>query len=216
MSILMPQLLLYKYKNLHQARKYLSNAYKKWEIIRISNWIYITKEYKYEELCTVANMLVKNSYISLHTILWNEWVLIEIVKPNLITSITTTRKTQKYKIKMPKWEPLIFSYNYISRKLFWLPNGINPLFATYYVATKEKALVDYLHFSTLKRKFKDDNDIKEWLKSLRLNLWEMNWNLFLSYLPHIKSFWVHYKKLYNILNILYKERDYIDFYSLKF
>ncbi len=213
MTILTPKLLLDKYKNLHQARKYLSIANKRWKIIRISNWIYITKEYKYEELCTVANMLVQNSYISLHTVIWNEWIFTEIVNSNTITSITTTRKPRKYKIKIDNLKTITFSYNNISKDLFWLPKSFNPLFSTYLVATKEKALIDFLHLNTQKRKFKDDEDIKEWLKSLRLKLDDFNWDLFMDYIDEIKKLNSHYNKLKRILIILFQERRYIDFFE---
>ena len=213
MTILAPKLLLDKYKNLHQARKYLSISNKKWNIIRISNWIYITKEHEKEELYNIANMLVQNSYISLHTVIWNEWIFTEIVNPNIITSITTTRRPRKYKIKIDNLKTITFSYNNISKDLFWLPKSFNPLFSTYLVATKEKALIDFLHLDTQKRKFKDDNDIKEWLKSLRLQLDDFNWDLFISYIDEIKKFNSHYNKLKKILLILFQERQYIDFFE---
>ena len=203
----------YKYKNQFQASKALSIQHKKWKIIKITKWIYLTKDYKKEELYTISNILVQNSYISLETVLWLNWILTEIVSPTYISAITITRKPREY--NTPVWT---FVFRFINKELFYLRNGIDTRYATFYMATKEKALIDYLYFKSfyLKTKYKNEIDIINYLTELRLDLSEIDWKLYIYYLEQIRDVfktdkWKIWLFKY-MLEVLHKKKGQISFY----
>ncbi len=212
--ILTAELFNYKYKNTFQASKALSKLAKKWEVIRVSKGIYLTKKYSQEELYTISNMLVQNSYISLETVLWNNWILTEIINTNYISAITTTNRPRTYNTSVGT-----FTFRYVQDWLFFVPNSLDVRYATFKVATKEKALIDYLYFKVLsvpKDKLKTKKDYISYLTELRLDLSNIDWKLFNFYVNYLNKILSSKKWKYtlfkNSLILLYKNRNKVSFY----
>ena len=212
--ILTASLINYKYKNNFQASKALSKLAKKWKIIRVNKWIYLTKDYNQEELYIVSNMLVQNSYISLETVLWMNWILTEIINRNYITAITTTNRPRIYNTSVG-----IFNFRFVQDWLFFVPNSLDIRFATFKMATKEKALIDYIYFKVLsisKDTLKVQKDYVLYLTELRLDLTNIDWELYNSYVSYLNKILVQKKWKYilfkNSLILLYKFRNQISFY----
>ncbi len=212
--ILTAELFNYKYKNTFQASKALSKLAKKWNIIRVSKGIYLTKQYNQEELYTISNMLVQNSYISLETVLWNNWILTEITNKNYISAITTTNRPRTYSTSVGT-----FIFRYVQNWLFLVPNSLDIRYSTFNMATKEKALIDYLYFKVLSvsiNKLRTEKDYILYLTELRLDLNNINWQLYTYYTNHLIKVLAQKKWKYtlfrNSLVFLYKYKDQISFY----
>ena len=212
--ILTAELFNYKYKNTFQASKALSKLAKKWEVIRVTKGIYLTKNYKQEELYILSNMLVQNSYISLETVLWLNWVLTEIVNKTNISAVTITNRPRTY--NTPVWT---FVYRYIQKWLFSVPNSVDVRYSTFKMATKEKALIDYLYFKILsisKNKLQNEKDYISYLKELRLDLTNIDWNLYNFYVNYLDKLLISKKWKYvlfrNSMILLSKYKNQISFY----
>jgi len=213
-KILTAQTIQYKYKNLFQASKALANAYKKWQIFKVWKGIYLAKNYTKQDLYIASNLLVANSYISTETILAEEGILTEIINPSYIIAVTTTRRPRTYNTEV--WT---FVFRYMKKELWFLNNSIDLRFSTFLRATKEKALIDYLYFKSFDYSLNQLNTDKQriiFLESLRLDLSEIDWNLFNNYLKQInKIVWSQKWKLWlfkNLLLDLYKFRNKVSFY----
>jgi predicted transcriptional regulator of viral defense system len=136
------------------------------DLIRLKNGLYISKEVldrhnnKDNFKCLIANKLRSPSYVSLEYVLSNYNILTEAIYP--ITSVTL-KTSRNYENKCG-----VYTYKSIKNSLFLGYKVENFLSNSYYIATKEKALFDYLYFKkdTLPKNLNNINLVKE----LRLNL----------------------------------------------
>jgi predicted transcriptional regulator of viral defense system len=136
------------------------------DLIRLKNGLYISKEVfnrynnKGSFRCLIANKLRSPSYVSLEYVLSKYNVLTEATYP--ITSVTL-KTSRNYENKCG-----VYTYKSIKNSLFFGYNIEKFLSNSYYIATKEKALFDYLYFKkdTLPNNLDNINLVKE----LRLDL----------------------------------------------
>jgi hypothetical protein len=136
------------------------------DLIKLKNGLYISKEVfdRYNNRdsfkCLIANKLRTPSYVSLEYVLSKHNILTETTYP--ITSVTL-KTSRNYENKCG-----IYTYKSIKNSLFLGYKVENFLSNSYYIATKEKALFDYLYFKkdTLPNNLNNINLVKE----LRLDL----------------------------------------------
>lgn len=136
------------------------------DLIKLKNGLYISKEnlddYSSEEgfIELIANKLRTPSYVSLEYVLAKHGILTEAIYPvtslTLKTGRTYTNATGEY------------TYKSIKKDLFTGYTSMRFLNHIYYIATKEKALFDYIYFSfnTLPNNIENINLVEE----LRLNI----------------------------------------------
>ena len=145
---------LRKYKN---PRIKINDLLKKGEIIRVKKGLYVfgpelsQKPYSKEVL---ANLIYGPSYISLIYALSYYGLIPERVET--VTSITN-KKNKNFDTPIGK-----FSYRYINPSLFSYGITLTKIdqIRTVLMATKEKALCDYLYYSN---KFNDNNHLKKYI-----------------------------------------------------
>lgn len=162
------------------------------KIIALKRGIYIFPQFwekcpdKNAYLCYLASILYFPSYVSKETVLAKYGMLSEAVYG--ISSVTTkTPRSFSSKISF-------FGYSKIKTSLFLGFSKVSFANYNYYIASKSKALFDYLYF--YKRKLSRIN--KNTIEELRLNFDNMqdnDWQEFEKYLDLAKS-----KKL----NLIYK------------
>ncbi len=136
------------------------------DLIRLKNGLYISREVfdrhnkKDSFKCLVANKLRSPSYVSLEYVLSSYNILTEATYP--ITSVTL-KTSRTYENKCG-----VYTYKSIKNSLFLGYKVEIFLSNSYYIATKEKALFDYLYFKkdTLPNNLNNINLVEE----LRLNL----------------------------------------------
>ena len=136
------------------------------DLIRLKNNLYISADtyisYKDDDGLRnlIANKLRSPSYLSLEYVLAMYDILTEMTYP--ITSVTL-KSSRQYKNKIG-----IYTYKSIKNSLFLGYRIESFLSNNYYIATKEKALFDYLYFkkNTLPKNLEGLNITEE----LRLNL----------------------------------------------
>lgn len=155
-------------KNLEESRSALDYNIKYWlktgKLIRLKNGVYTTaskwerEDCKDEYLEYIANQLLSPSYISLEYVLSKYQLLTEAQVA--LTSVTT-KSGRSYSNKLGA-----FSYYSISEKLFTGYETKKFQGAYINIASKEKALFDFLYFYFLQ---KEPN--KTSIENLRIN-WE--------------------------------------------
>jgi predicted transcriptional regulator of viral defense system len=136
------------------------------DIIKLKNGLYLTKDtfVKYNKIDgfteLIANKLRTPSYVSLEYALSKYGILTEVVYS--ITSVTLKTK-REYENKTGK-----YIYKSIKRDLFFGYDSKRFLDYSYIIATKEKALFDFLYLkkNSLPNDLKNINLVEE----LRLNL----------------------------------------------
>lgn len=146
------------------GRSFLNYYVKKGFFIKLKNGFYILKSTDQGDY-EIANKIYKPSYISFETALSRHNIMPEIVYA--ITS-ATTKASRKYTILNKS-----FIYHKIKKELFFGYDTVKINNQTVLIANKEKALLDYLYFVSLKKKPENDrlelreisiNKIKKYLK----------------------------------------------------
>lgn len=166
----------------------------KGKLIQLKKGLYVTKGYtqtvpskqNYTEF--VANILKQPSYLSGEYVLQKYGMLTESVFG--ITSVTL-KKTGKYQNTFGT-----YIYSNIKEKLFVGFEIISKDGYEIKEATKAKALFDFLYFRLWRR----PEVTKEYLKSLRLNLGEMQASDFAEFGSYVKL--ANMKKLNNLIVVL--------------
>ncbi len=193
---------------------------KKWLIYRLKKGLYIVKKNKIS-VYRIANELYTPSYISLDTVLSIYSIIPDLVL-NIYSVTSNDKKTfhndyGKFIYKTLKKEYFSFGF-----KKQWKGNN------TYYIATPEKALLDFLYFKMREiklsqnlisqviqwniNKLKEENkkNIFDWFSGFRFtNLDELDFSLIYDYGDRFGK-----KKLLCLLYLLeiYKESDSYDDY----
>lgn len=153
-------------ENEESINKSITRWIKSGDLVKLKNGLYISKEnvdsYSSTEGFTelIANKLRTPSYVSLEYVLAKYGILTEAIYA--VTSLTL--KTGR-KYSNPTGE---YIYRNIRKELFTGYTAMRFLNYTYYIATKEKALFDYIYFSidTLPEDLENINLVEE----LRLNM----------------------------------------------
>jgi predicted transcriptional regulator of viral defense system len=147
-TLFTPSIFLSLFNISHNTGKSLLSAYtQKGFFIKLKNGFYITKSPQPNDF-EIANKIYMPSYVSFETALSYHNVLPEIVYS--ITSATT--KASRNYVILNKY----FTYHKIKKELFFGYDAITIGGQTIWMADKEKALLDYLYFVTMKKKPEND------------------------------------------------------------
>jgi len=171
------------YKNKKEASTIISNKIRQKKIHNIREWVYISDDKLKEITLTgnltqflefaATNLIYTPSYLSL------EYVLFEnnIITENVYTfTLVTTKKTAKFKNSF--WT---FDYRSIKDSFFWDYKVCTQNWFSFYKATPEKALFDYLYF---KENFVYSPD---YVEELRINWENVNMKKFEKLIKKYKS-----------------------------
>lgn len=154
------------FKDKKNALVYVSRWLKNKKIIKIREWIYISKD-KFLEISLswktssfleyiATNLIYIPSYLSLEYVLYENNIITENVYN---TTLITTKKTTKFENDF--WN---FHYRTIKKDFFWDFDIVKKDGFLIYKAKKEKALFDYFYLKT------DIIFNLDYFKELRLNI----------------------------------------------
>ena len=172
----------------------IKNWLKTGKIISLKRGLYIFSSYwnkcqnKDEYLNYLSSILYSPSYVSKETVLAKYGMLTESVYGISAISLKTFRVFSS--------DIAIFSYSKIKESLFMGFVEQSYVNNKYYIATKSKALFDYLYFYKRKMKIVDKYAVEE----LRINFERMNtidWREFEKFLAIAKS--IKLEKIYKII-----------------
>lgn len=180
-------------KNKQNSLVYISRRLKKWLIIKIRNWIYISSK-KVSELSfswktsiyiefISTNLIYSPSYLSMEYVLFENNILTENVYSFTLVS---TNKTAKFKNYF--WD---FNYKSIKKDYFSNYEILKKWDFTIYKASVEKALFDYFYF---KRGIVWEID---YFLELRLNLENLDFVKFIKLVEKYNN-----KKIFRVLQYL--------------
>ena len=183
------------YKDKKEASTLLSNRIRQKKVHKIREWIYISDE-KYKEIVmswsltsflefAATHLIYTPSYLSLEYILF----LNNIITENVYTfTLVTTKKTTT--LSNSFW---VFNYRSVKKDFYGDYIVVKKNWFTWYEATPEKALFDYLY---LKRDFVYSED---YIEELRINRENVNMKKFENIIKKYKS-----RKMQNILILIKK------------
>ena len=130
------------YKNIQSIRNFAFRRTKNWFFVRCSNGLYCLKNFNIYEL---ANKVKSISYISLETVLKNEWIIFQNYDKTIFS--VSNRKIEK--------QILWYNFLYFKIKDEILLNPIGLIYKwNYMIASKERAVCDKIY---LNRKYYFDN-----------------------------------------------------------
>lgn len=136
-----------------QARIFLSRNTKQGYFIRLKNGLYSPKKFQPSPF-EIANVIYRPSYLSLEIALSYYRIIPEVV---YTTTSITTRTTKEFKILNQ-----IYRYHKINKGLYFGYRTVRIGDRYIVIATKEKALLDYLYFVAMgQKKYNDRFDFKE-------------------------------------------------------
>ena len=183
------------YKDKKEASTLLSNRIRQKKVHKIREWVYISDE-KYKEIVmswnltsflefAATHLIYIPSYLSLEYILF----LNNIITENVYTfTLVTTKKTTT--LSNSFW---VFNYRSVKKDFYGDYIVVKKNWFTWYEATPEKALFDYLY---LKRDFVYSED---YIDELRINRENVNMKKFENIIKKYKS-----RKMQNILILIKK------------
>jgi len=126
----------------------LSKYVKEGKFIRVKRWYYINVNKKIN-ISEVSNILFQDSYISLDTILYQEWLIKQFSKA--IYSISNKVKTENINI----WDYKLYNYKINIFSDIWIyidNNGIRK-------AEKERAILDSIYLKIFSSNYPGDSEI---------------------------------------------------------
>jgi predicted transcriptional regulator of viral defense system len=153
------QFLGQKLKEYRSPRAKITQMLKSGELIRLKKGLYLLGEAVHSgfyELGPIANLIYGPSYLSLEWVLAYHGLIPERVE--VVTSVTTT-KNKSFDTPIGR-----FTYRYQHRDLYALGTTLETESQTpFLIASKEKALADYLYFAELK--LESTQDLREFLEN---------------------------------------------------
>jgi len=177
LSIISPDIIKSLGFNKKSINNKLSKSVQKGNFVRVKRWYYINLNKKIN-LYEVSNILFKDSYISLDTILYQEGIIKQFSKS--IYSISNKVKTENINI----WEYKLYNYkiNIISNLWIYIDNnGIRK-------ATKEKAILDSIYLKIFSSNYPGDSELNiNNIDNILMN------NLLLEYPERVRLYYLKQK-----------------------
>jgi|GEM_PF-1366544 predicted transcriptional regulator of viral defense system len=150
----------------------------------------------------VANSLYFPSYVSM------EWALqFYGLITDRVTTVTSVTPLRSKEFKTPY---AVFSYEHLNKKRYpvgYIAKVLNPTLI-FFVATPEKALIDYVNLRAKNLKIKNENDISSFLKEdLRLDLNEFLKQTTMNGIKDLLPYYHRNSKEYRILKYLFHKKE---------
>ncbi len=187
-------------KNLNTLRNSISYWEKNGSIIRLKRGFYVFSSFLEKNENSLyyskflATKMIEPSYLSMESVLQEYQMLTDVVYGY---SIVTSKKTNSITNKFG-----IFNYQSIKKNLFTGFSLQSYGDMNWYIASKAKALFDYIYFN--QNKFVEFS--KDELFSMRLNLDEMKKNDWIEYKKYLKNSSKKMSEIYKIMELSYVNR----------
>lgn len=134
--------------NKEQAKSKIAYYEKVWKIVKIKRGYYFNLSSKISKEA-ISNSLFPSSYVSLETVLFNEWMIKQF--SNSIQSVSNKTKTEEVFFGDIKFS----NYNIKINTEEWIYINENNI----WVATKERALLDIIYLRIYSSKYTIDSEI---------------------------------------------------------
>jgi len=164
LSIITPNIINTIWWNKASINNKLAKYQKAWKIFRIKRWYYINPSMEIN-IYQLSNMLFAESYISLDSVLFENWVIKQLSR--WIYSISKVWKPENLEVWDYKLYKLIFKIetdNWIEIDSQWVRKAI-----------PERALLDFIYFKLFSQNFPWDSE---------LNLSKINPKIVSNLLPY--------------------------------
>lgn len=147
-SIIAPEIINLLWLNKNSTKSTLSRYEKEWKFIRIKRGLYINANNKIN-IFELSNIAFKESYISLETVLYEEWIIKQYSR--WIYSISNSSKSEILEVNSYKL------YNYKSN----IKSNLGIYIDNNWIrkATIEKAILDSIYFRIASKNYPWDSEI---------------------------------------------------------
>lgn len=173
-SIITPSIISAIWWNKASLNNKLTRYQKEWKIIRLKRWYYLNPN-KDINIWEVSNMIFVDSYISLDSVLFENWIIKQYSKG--IYSISNKGKPEKFKI----WDYNLYKFITNIHTNSWIEIDDNWIRK----ATVERAILDCIYFKIFSRNYPWDNELNLlWINTEKIN------ELLKYYPERVKNYYV--------------------------